>query len=184
MIRDDTTPEELDRWYRRTAEEIEEERGRKAHTGWSALRTPEHLARGPDTISDGGGSDSLLGDPNEDLVSSAGAGLDAYQRALLDTIAGHESPDYDVLYSPTRTLRRIKRGADGRPDYSRHPNDPARITSGPNAGRFSTAAGRYQFIAPTWASLQKAYPDLTDFSPANQDKAAWRLATIEGRAAV
>lgn len=49
MIRDDASQEELERWYRRTPEEIEAERRQKWNAEWNALRTPEHLAREPDT---------------------------------------------------------------------------------------------------------------------------------------
>jgi muramidase (phage lysozyme) len=85
-------------------------------------------------------------------------------RALLDTIAGTESPGYDVIYGGRRFT-----------DFSRHPNIRVPITRGPNKGKFSTAAGRYQFIIGTWTDLQNEL-DLPDFSPESQDKAAWHLA--------
>jgi lysozyme len=40
---------------------------------------------------------------------------------------------------------------------------------------YSSAAGAYQFIKPTWISLRDEFPRLTDFSPASQDQAAIRL---------
>jgi muramidase (phage lysozyme) len=85
-------------------------------------------------------------------------------RALLDTIAGTESPGYDVIYGGQRFT-----------DFSKHPNIAVEIRSGPNRGKFSTAAGRYQFLFSTWADLQEEL-GLPDFSPTSQDKAAWHLA--------
>lgn len=184
MLRDDASPEERERWFRRTPQEIEDEKTAQWNAAWSALRLPEHLAREPDTMAGGAGDDILMGGAGRDRIGRGRRGpaptvttLDAYQRALLDTIAGTESPGYDVLYSPGPGLRRIKRGADGQPDYSRHPNDPAPIANGPNKGKRSSAAGRYQFIHGTWTNLAGAHKDLTDFTPGNQDKAAWYLAS-------
>lgn len=48
-------------------------------------------------------------------------------------------------------------------DFSRHPGITVQVQKGLN----STAAGRYQFKASTWASL-----GLPDFSPASQDEGA------------
>jgi muramidase (phage lysozyme) len=48
-------------------------------------------------------------------------------------------------------------------DFSRHPG----ITVQVNKNLYSTAAGRYQIKASTWASLE-----LSDFSPASQDEGA------------
>jgi len=55
------------------------------------------------------------------------------------------------------------------------PNDPAQILKGPNAGKWSSAAGRYQIVNRTWKPLAETHPDLADFTPANQDKAAWYI---------
>ena len=85
-------------------------------------------------------------------------------RGLLDTIAGTESPGYNVEYGGKRFS-----------DYSQHPNDANPILSGPNAGQSSTAAGRYQFLKSTWDEAAAA-TGVKDFSPASQDKAAWWLA--------
>lgn len=90
--------------------------------------------------------------------------------ALLNTIAGVESPGYNVMY----TGRRFS-------SYAQHPNVRIPIRSGVNQGKYSTAAGRYQFIKSTWDEAAKAL-GLTDFSPANQDKAAWWLAQRDYRA--
>jgi muramidase (phage lysozyme) len=49
------------------------------------------------------------------------------------------------------------------------------------AGKWlSTAAGAYQFLERTWDSLCHQHPELTDFSPHNQDLGALWL--ISGRA--
>lgn len=84
---------------------------------------------------------------------------------LLRAIRGPESTDrYNVMYGG-RTFS----------DYSQHPNVPVRITSGPNAGKTSTAAGGYQFLKPTWDEIA-AQEGLKDFSPGSQDQGAWALA--------
>lgn len=86
-------------------------------------------------------------------------------RALLDTIAGPESAGkYNVIY-----------GGQTFDDYSRHPGVFVPITSGPNAGSRSSAAGRYQFLGDTWADVATRH-NLADFSPANQDYGAYQYA--------
>lgn len=78
--------------------------------------------------------------------------------ALLDTIAGTESGGrYDIINGGARFS-----------SYADHPKAGQR-------GSVGIAAGRYQFLPSTWERASKAL-GLKDFSPANQDKAAWWLA--------
>jgi len=90
--------------------------------------------------------------------------LKPHQKAFLDTIASTESQGYNVLYR--------NYGFD---DFSRHPDVKVRILKGPKKGLVSTAAGRYQMLGSTWRR-QKQKRKLPDFSPENQDIAAWELA--------
>jgi muramidase (phage lysozyme) len=91
-------------------------------------------------------------------------GLPPEARRLLDVIAGVESPGYDVLHGGSRFS-----------GYGDHPRQPVEIKKGPNKGKHSTAAGRYQFIGSTW-DRAKAATGVKDFSPESQDIAAWWLA--------
>ena len=72
----------------------------------------------------------------ERVTATASADLAPEQRALLDTIAGTEAPDYHTVYGGRRV-----------DDLSRHPGIDTPIQSGPNAGKTSSAAGRYQFLS-------------------------------------
>lgn len=90
----------------------------------------------------------------------ASTDMDNVQRGFLDTLAGPESGGhYD-----------IKNGGSSFDDFSKFPE-------GIGPGGTSSAAGRYQITKGTWDELQKKYPGvLGDFSPKNQDAAAWLLA--------
>jgi muramidase (phage lysozyme) len=96
------------------------------------------------------------------------AGLLPHERGILNAISREESSDrYDVIY-----------GGEKITDFSDHPRKYVTITSGPNKGKKSSAAGKYQFLASTWDAAVKRYnaknPDnpVTDFSPEAQDRIA------------
>lgn len=86
---------------------------------------------------------------------------DGIRRWVLNQIASGEAGRYNELY-----------GGGSFSSYSDHPRE--RIPLG--NGQYTTAAGRYQFLSPTWDEEAKRL-GLTDFSPASQDAAAWDLAT-------
>ncbi len=76
-------------------------------------------------------------------------GGDPYIRALMRTISASESnvPNpYSVLY-----------GGEYTSDLSHHPDRCMSISVGPNSGRCSTAAGRYQFLSTTWTERARFY---------------------------
>jgi muramidase (phage lysozyme) len=120
----------------------------------------------------GGGGSSAKASPDYKGDDLAWTDAKPYQKALLNTIAGPESGGrYNVIY-----------GGGKFDDFSKHPGQAVRIQTGPNAGRTSSAAGKYQFLGSTWDD-QAGKLGLSDFSPANQDKAAWNLAaeTYKGK---
>lgn len=86
------------------------------------------------------------------------------QRRLLDAIAAGESGGYDMMY-----------GGGKFGSYADHPRQAIPIQSGPNAGKTSSAAGRYQFLGSTWDEVSKEF-GLKDFSPESQDAGAWNWA--------
>lgn len=77
------------------------------------------------------------------------AGGDPYIRALMRTITASEANDpepYTLLYGGERVW-----------NLSSHPNRCVRIVNGPNVGRCTTAAGRYQFLNTTWDKMAQRY---------------------------
>ncbi|NET49191.1 MAG: glycoside hydrolase family protein [Merismopedia sp. SIO2A8] len=98
-------------------------------------------------------------------------GGDPYIRALMRTISAAEA-NYVNPYSIVYGGRRVQ-------DLSRHPDRCYAIEAGPNVGLCTTAAGRYQFITPTWELVAKRYHPLQSpwwrhhpysFEPQYQDK--------------
>lgn len=85
-------------------------------------------------------------DGTEPLVMKGG---DPYIRALMRTISSTEASDrspYTIIY-----------GGQHFTDFSQHPNRCVPITRGPNIGKCSTAAGRYQMLNFTWKEKAKRY---------------------------
>lgn len=90
-------------------------------------------------------------------------------RRWLNTIAfaegtwGSSGPRYDITFG----YKPIK-------DLSRHPNQVVK-----SGGYASAAAGAYQIMPSTWASVQKQ-KGLADFGPLSQDRAALELLRRRG----
>ena len=83
-------------------------------------------------------------------------GGDPYIRALMRTITASEanvSRPYNVIY-----------GGRYVEDLSRHPELCVPIVAGPNVGKCTTAAGRYQMLDFTWdRQAQKYHPNPSGF---------------------
>ena len=102
-------------------------------------------------------------------------GGDPYVRALMRTISASESNvenPYSVIYGGSRAET-----------LTQHPDRCISIPVGPNTGRCSTAAGRYQFITTTWQEQAGKYHPGAEglwlwnhysFEPAYQDMVTYR----------
>lgn len=113
---------------------------------------------GGDSNSFGGGSGGSV--VNTDLPQEAQAFLNTLTAPGFEGTANYQNSGYNTIV-----------GGGQFEGYESHPNIVGVVTSaGP-----STAAGRYQITSTTWKELSKKY-NLTDFSPENQDLAAWLLA--------
>jgi muramidase (phage lysozyme) len=98
-------------------------------------------------------------------VRTASTDMLPEQKAFLDAVSGSEAPGYDYIYGGRRFS-----------NFDDHPRVFVPIISGPNVGKKTSAAGRYQFLGRSWDSA-RAELGLTDFSPESQDKAAWHEAS-------
>lgn len=83
------------------------------------------------------------------------------RRWILDHIASGEASRYNELY-----------GGGSFDNFADHPRQSIPLGD----GRYTTAAGRYQFLSSTWDDEAKRL-GLRDFSPTSQDAAAWDLAS-------
>ncbi len=76
-------------------------------------------------------------------------GGDPYIRALMRTISASESTYSDPYY--------VLYGGKYASDLSRHPDQCLKIVNGPNQGKCTTAAGRYQILKSTWDEKAERY---------------------------
>lgn len=100
----------------------------------------------------------------------------ANERAFLDMIAFAEgttgSEGYRAMFGYPRPDRLCENLAD-------HPRIRFPFTNKLGQQLYTTAAGRYQFLARTWDAL-RAQLDLPDFGPDSQDSAALELVRQRG----
>lgn len=160
-----------DRDYRERRLALEE----KKAAGMSPEQWEQFLSRfGVGGNRSGGASSSGGG---RDVTSDpALTSLEPHQKAFLNAVAGPESAGaYNVRYGGAG-------GAKTFQGYDAHPNIREVIASGPNAGKTSDAAGRYQFLSSTWNSLPREAKGDGKFTPENQDRAAWFLAQRDYKA--
>lgn len=146
----------------------------------------------PDTSESGGGWWESVTSEVQHLVSEvqqkdetmntiqAAGDADRNISAFLETIARAEgtaqrSDPYRVCFGYRHTVVSFKEhpAVSGEWKGERLPDDQCRA-AGYGPGCVSTAAGKYQIIKPTWASL-KTRLKLPDFGPASQDRAAIQL---------
>lgn len=96
---------------------------------------------------------------------------------LIRACEGTDAPNgYRYLFGSTYTHELLF------DDFSKHPNIRKSFTQKDGTIGYSTAAGAYQIINPTWCNLQVKL-DLKDFGPKSQDAAAIELIHQRGQLA-
>jgi|DEB19_MinimDraft_3_1074340.scaffolds.fasta_scaffold27270_2 muramidase (phage lysozyme) len=125
----------------------------KAFVDWTnAVQPNENKPIGANTAQGQAAIDAVIGVADTSLPPEA--------RSFLNAIAQAEGGTYTNRF-----------GNKEMEDPTQHPMKVFK-----EDGKYSSASGRYQINKVTWPELQAKYPDLVDFSPVNQDRAAWRLA--------
>jgi muramidase (phage lysozyme) len=125
----------------------------QAFLDWTTVtQDKENRPIGANTAQGQAKIDSVIGVTDTNLPPEA--------RSFLNAIAEAEGGTYTNRF-----------GGGQIPDPNQHPETKVKAY-----GTESSASGRYQILTKTWKGLQEQYPDLVDFSPINQDRAAWRLA--------
>lgn len=102
----------------------------------------------------------------------ADANLNAFLRMIRD--AEHSGLPY-----PDADRYRAMFGGEFFASFADHPRQRFAFTQTDGKTNYTTAAGAYQFIAPTWDAL-RARLGLPDFSPPSQDAAAVELIRERG----
>ena len=99
---------------------------------------------------------------NRPIVNYGSQNLEAFLKTIR---IGESNDDYQALYGGGRFL-----------SFAQHPAIKTAINPNPFAGsNNSHAAGAYQFQPGTWLDAARA-ENLSDFTPANQDRAAvWAI---------
>jgi muramidase (phage lysozyme) len=125
----------------------------QAFLDWTAVtQEKENRPIGANTTQGQARIDKVIGVTDTSLPPEA--------RSFLNAIAEIEGGTYTNRY-----------GGGEIPDPNQHPMSTVTVDDVP-----SSASGRYQINMGTWSDIIKANKDITDFSPVNQDKAAWWLA--------
>lgn len=100
-----------------------------------------------------------------DLFGDNATGMTPEGNAFMNAISDNESNgEWNVIY-----------GGQKFDDYSQHPGVFVKINVGPNKGKFSSAAGKFQILKSTYDRVAPLL-GITDFSPESQIKIAWYLA--------
>lgn len=150
-----------------------EERAAERELRWAELRAGGQGGYGPDTYGEpgsaggGSGGGGFSYSPRMKVADPAATDLAPHQRAFLNAVSvGESGGAYDVRYTPR-----------GGATFDLSGGHPRVYEPGPHGK--SSAAGRYQFTWTTWKGIAGAD---TPFTPENQDRYAWKLATSDYRA--